>query len=211
MEMPVQVTRAYQWIRSWAGRRSAIVVLLVGMLGGAVGLAMSASTLVYTSTEEFCAFSCHEMANNVTMEYRGSVHDVNRTGVRAICPDCHVPHAPIPLYIAKMGAINDLWSHHVTHLVDTKEKWEAQKPAMAVRVWTYMKGNDSRECRHCHNVAKMDPDKQSPDAKKEHERGVKDHLTCVDCHFGIAHHEPKGGPSPQDLDVRPSHAGSSLF
>jgi cytochrome c-type protein NapC len=74
-----------------------------------------------------------------------------------------------------------------------------------------MKGNDSRECRHCHNVAKMDPEKQTAEARKEHERGVKDKQTCVDCHFGIAHHEPKGGIGPRDLDVRPTHAGSSLF
>jgi cytochrome c-type protein NapC len=209
--MPRQITMVYNWLRAWVTRRWAITVLILGVFAGMAGLAVSASTLVYTSTEEFCAFSCHEMANNVSLEYRDSVHDRNRTGVRAMCPDCHVPHAPIPLYVAKMGAINDLWSHYVAHRADTKEKWEAQRPEMAVRVWTYMKGNDSRECRHCHNVAKMDPDKQTADAKKEHERGVKDKLTCVDCHFGIAHREPKGGIGPQDLDVRPSHAGSSLF
>ena len=41
-------------------------------------------------------------------EHKGTIHDKNRTGVRATCADCHVPHAPVPLYIAKIGALNDL-------------------------------------------------------------------------------------------------------
>lgn len=188
-------------VRRWAAARRAIVVLGAGFALAWVGLTLFGTTMVYTSTEAFCATSCHEMANNSNMEYIGSSHDRNRTGVRATCVDCHVPHAPIPLYIAKMGALNDLWSHHVTHTVDTREKFEAQRPKMAQRVWTYMKGNDSRECRHCHTPANMDPDKQSPIAIARHEKGKREKLTCVDCHFGITHHEPLSGPGPQELDV----------
>jgi len=193
--------RVLSKVRQWVTGRRTFVVLLAGVGLSLVGLSLFGTTMIYTSTEFFCATSCHEMANNTTLEYRDTIHDKNRTGVRAICPDCHVPHAPIPLYIAKMGALNDLWSHHVTHSVDTREKFEAQRPKMAVRVWTYMKGNDSRECRHCHEAAKMDPDKQAPGASAAHARGVREKLTCVDCHFGIAHQEPKGGPGPQELDV----------
>jgi len=188
-------------VRKWVTSRKTVVVLLAGIGLSMVGLSLFGTTMIYTSTEAFCATSCHEMANNTTLEYRDTIHDKNRTGVRAICPDCHVPHSPIPLYIAKMGALNDLWSHHVTHSVDTREKFEAQRPKMAVRVWTYMKGNDSRECRHCHDASKMDPEKQSPGAQARHARGVKEKLTCVDCHFGIAHQEPKSGPGPQELEV----------
>jgi cytochrome c-type protein NapC len=188
-------------LRRWAAGKRAIVVLAAGFGLAWAGLTLFGTTMVYTSNEAFCATSCHEMANNSNMEYIGSSHDRNRTGVRATCVDCHVPHAPIPLYIAKMGALNDLWSHHVTHTVDTREKFEAQRPKMAQRVWTYMKGNDSRECRHCHTPANMDPDKQSPIAVARHEKGRREKLTCVDCHFGITHHEPRSGPGPQELDV----------
>ena len=55
-------------------------------IGGAAGLA-------WTNTEEFC-IGCHEMRDNVYAEYKGTIHDQNRTGVRAICADCHVPHEP---------------------------------------------------------------------------------------------------------------------
>ncbi|MBI5278155.1 MAG: NapC/NirT family cytochrome c [Burkholderiales bacterium] len=188
-------------VRKWVMGHKAVVVLLAGIATSMTALALFGTTMVYTSTEAFCATSCHEMANNVTLEYRDTIHDRNRTGVRAICPDCHVPHAPIPLYIAKMGALNDLWVHHVTKAVDTREKFEAQRSKMAVRVWTYMKGNDSRECRHCHDVAKMDAEKQTPMAQRQHARGRREKMTCVDCHFGIAHQEPKGGPGPQEIEV----------
>jgi cytochrome c-type protein NapC len=67
-----------------------------------------------------------------------------------------------------------------------------------------MKGNDSRECRYCHTVEKMDPEKQSDKAKLRHARARKEKLTCIDCHFAIAHHEPTGGPGPQELDVNTS-------
>jgi cytochrome c-type protein NapC len=72
---------------------------------------------------------------------------------------------------------------------------------LAERVWVYMKGNDSRECRHCHTAEKMDADKQSEKAQARHARAKKEKLTCIDCHFAIAHHEPQGGPGPQELDV----------
>jgi cytochrome c-type protein NapC len=180
--------------------KKAVVVLLAGFVMGFVALSLFGTSMIYTGTEQFCANNCHEMANNNTREYRDTIHDKNRTGVRATCSDCHVPHSPVPLYIAKMGALNDLWSHHITHSVDTPEKFDAQRPMMATRVWTYMKGNDSRECRFCHNEEKMDPEKQSEIAKARHAKGRKEKMTCVDCHYGIAHKVPEG-PGPQEIEV----------
>lgn len=43
-----------------------------------------------TNTMTFC-ISCHEMEDNVYAEYKGTIHDVNRSGVGAVCSDCHVP------------------------------------------------------------------------------------------------------------------------
>ena len=47
-------------------------------------------TLDYSNTEEFC-ISCHEMRDNLYVEYQETIHYSNRTGVRAVCADCHVP------------------------------------------------------------------------------------------------------------------------
>ena len=187
-------------VRKFVASKSAGVVLLAGFAAGFIALSLFGTSMIYTGTEQLCAQSCHEMADNNTREYKDTIHDKNRTGVRAVCADCHVPHAPVPLYVAKFGALNDLWSHHVTHAVDTPEKFDSQRAHMAERIWTYMKGNDSRECRHCHNEAKMDPEKQSDIAKARHIKAKKEKLTCVDCHYGIAHKVPDG-PGPQELEV----------
>jgi cytochrome c-type protein NapC len=164
-----------------------VAALLV--VGGAAGLA-------WTNTEKFC-IGCHEMRDNVYAEYKGTIHDVNRTGVRAICSDCHVPREPAALIKRKMRASLELWGH-IRGVVDTKEKFEAHRTQLAHNVWRRMKETDSLECRNCHKRESMDPDKQGSKAKARHEKGLADGKTCIDCHFGIAHKEP-AGPSPEEL------------
>ncbi len=168
------------------------------MLGAVLLLVGGAGVLAYTSTEEFC-ISCHEMRDTVYAEYRDTIHDRNRTGVRAICTDCHVPRQPGPLIAAKIHASKDVWGH-LTGVIDTPEKFEAMRPVMAQRVWRRMKETDSRECRNCHKADKMDLDKQSDKAKARHAKGVAEGKTCIDCHFGIAHQEPQG-PGPQEMTL----------
>ncbi|MDT3737053.1 MAG: NapC/NirT family cytochrome c [Denitratisoma sp.] len=182
----------------WCSGKASITVLLVGLGVGMLLFSTGSAALWWTNTESFCASSCHEMSHNAN-EHRDTIHDKNRTGVRATCSDCHVPKDPIPLYVRKMGAVNDLWGHFVTGSINTPEKFEAKRYELAKRVWTYMQDNDSRECRYCHNDKKMDPDRQSDKAKARHVKAQKEGLTCIDCHFGIAHQEPEGGPGPQEL------------
>ena len=157
---------------------------------------MGAYVLAYTSTEEFCV-SCHEMSYNFA-EYKGTIHDTNRTGVRAICTDCHVPHAPGPLVWAKIKATKDLFYTYISPSIDTKEKFEAKRAAMAHKVWKEMQDSDSHECRSCHRADKMSVDLQSAKAQARHAKGKEEKLTCIDCHFGIAHSEPEG-PGPREL------------
>jgi cytochrome c-type protein NapC len=166
--------------------------VLVGILGAYV--------LAYTSTEKFCV-SCHEMSYNFK-EYEGTIHDTNRTGVRAICTDCHVPHDPGPLVWAKIKASRDLFYTYIVPSIDTKEKFEARRAHMAQRVWREMKASDSHECRSCHRADKMSKDLQSEKAQKKHASAKQEGLTCIDCHFGIAHTEPEG-PGPRELFSNP--------
>ncbi|HEX5130649.1 MAG TPA: NapC/NirT family cytochrome c [Usitatibacter sp.] len=173
------------------GGMGAVVLVAIGalMVAGAAGLA-------WTNTEEFC-IGCHEMRNNVYAEYQGTIHDTNRTGVRAVCSDCHVPREPGPLIVRKMRASMELWGHF-TGVVDTKEKFEAHRAELAHRVWKRMKETDSHECRNCHKREKMDSEKQSDKAKARHAKGLAEGKTCIDCHFGIAHKEPDG-PGPSEI------------
>ncbi|HAL36616.1 MAG TPA: butanol dehydrogenase [Polaromonas sp.] len=194
------MSKILEKIRSWGSRPGSLVVLGVGLAIGLVFFASTASFMVYANSENFCANACHEMTVNVAAEYKGSIHDSNRTGVRATCSDCHVPHQYIPNYIAKLGIFSDIWGHFVTGSIDTKAKFEAKRYELAKRVWVYMKENDSRECRHCHTTAKMDPEKQTEKARTRHEKLRTEGLTCIDCHFAISHNEPDG-PGPQELNA----------
>jgi len=167
------------------------VVAVALVIGGAAGLA-------WTNTEAFC-IGCHEMKDNVYAEYKGTIHDRNRTGVRAICPDCHVPREPGALIVRKMRASLELWGH-LTGVVDTKEKFEAHRQKLAHNVWRRMKQTDSLECRNCHHVDNMNDELQSEKAKSRHAKIKSEGKTCIDCHFGIAHKEPEG-PGPSELNL----------
>jgi cytochrome c-type protein NapC len=182
-------------------------VLLVGIILGVLFWGGFHWGLEVTNTEGFC-ISCHEMRENVFLEYQDTIHYNNRTGVRATCPDCHVPREWQHKIVRKIRASNELW-HHLTGTVDTPEKFEAHRFELAMNVWSAMKETDSRECRNCHGNEFMDFGKQEGRAIDAHER-MEDsrfdaaelrkegkhaeadalELTCIDCHKGVAHSLP---------------------
>jgi cytochrome c-type protein NapC len=143
-----------------------------------------------TNTERFC-ISCHEMRDFVYPEYQETIHFANRTGVRASCPDCHVPQPYLYKLQRKVYATNELY-HKILGTVDTREKFEAKRLEMAQNVWRVMKETDSRECRNCHEFQHMDFEAQERVSARRHEKGFKQGETCIDCHKGIAHHLPEG-------------------
>jgi cytochrome c-type protein NapC len=180
------------------GKALLVLAALIGIAGivAASLVVAGAAGLAWTNTEKFC-IGCHEMRSNVYAEFQGTIHDTNRTGVRAICSNCHVPHEPWPLIKRKVRASMEVWGH-LTGVIDTKEKFEAHRAVLAQRVWRRMKETDSLECRNCHHFDKMDPEKQTEKAKSRHAKARAEGKTCIDCHFGIAHKEPDG-PGPADL------------
>jgi cytochrome c-type protein NapC len=174
-----------------------VASLFAGLFIFSVSVGISgAFVLAHTSTEKFCV-GCHEMSYNFA-EYKGTIHDTNRTGVRAICTDCHVPHEPGPLVLAKIKATKDLFYTYVSPSIDTPEKFEAKRAAMAQKIWREMKATDSHPCRACHQEDKMNLELQTPKARARHAKGKAEGKTCIECHFAIAHKEPSG-PGPVEL------------
>jgi len=146
-------------------------------------------SLELTNTETFC-ISCHAMKDFVYEEYKTTIHYNNRTGVRAICPDCHVPRKWIYKVARKVRATNEL-VHWVLGSIDTRGRFEAKRFALAREVWSSMESTDSRECRNCHGINFMTRDAQSGSARLMHARAQDWGKTCIDCHKGIAHSLPK--------------------
>jgi cytochrome c-type protein NapC len=144
--------------------------------------------LEITNTEQFC-ISCHEMRDNVFVEYRNTVHYQNRTGVRATCPDCHVPKEWGPKMIRKIYASNELL-HKVLGSIDTPEKFNAKRLKLAENEWARMRRTDSQECRNCHHFEYMDYAEQNRRSAVRHQEGFNQGQTCIDCHKGVAHTLP---------------------
>ncbi|MCB1482938.1 MAG: NapC/NirT family cytochrome c [Rhodobiaceae bacterium] len=166
-------------------------LLIVGFIGGIMFWGSFNWAMEATNNEQFC-IGCHEMRDNVYAEYQGTVHHNNHSGVRATCPDCHVPKEWQHKVIRKVQATKELYGHFVTGVVDTPEKFGEHRLALASRVWRAMKSTDSRECRNCHNFEFMDFTIQEGRAAASHQQAIDEGRTCIDCHQGIAHDLPAG-------------------
>jgi cytochrome c-type protein NapC len=179
-----------------SSRYSLLAISLVGFIAGIIFWGGFNTAMEATNTLEFCT-TCHEMRDNVYQEYKETIHYSNRTGVRAICSDCHVPKDWTHKIIRKAQASGEVWGK-LTGTIDTKEKFEAKRMELATHEWDRMKGNGSRECRNCHSFESMSPDLQKQTPYKKHMKAKEEGKTCIDCHKGIAHHLPKEYVDPDE-------------
>lgn len=191
------VTTVTRWIRTFwrwfwspSAKYSLGFLVIVSFIGGILFWGGFHTAMELTNTETFC-ISCHEMQSNVYREYQQTIHYTNRTGVRAVCTDCHVPKDWYHKTIRKIQASNELL-HHALGSIDTREKFVEKRLQLAKNVWRAMKTTDSRECRNCHSMQSMDFSTQEKRSAEKHQLAIKDGSTCIDCHAGIAHRLPAG-------------------
>lgn len=180
--------RIWQVLKKPSVSYSLGALLIVGFISGIIFWGGFNTAMEMTNTEEFC-ISCHEMEDNVYEEYKETIHYSNRTGVRATCPDCHVPKEWHHKVVRKIQASNELL-HKALGTIDTREKFEGKRLTLAKHVWEAMEKTDSRECRNCHNFEFMDFTEQGRRAVQAHSEGLEAGGTCIDCHKGIAHELP---------------------
>ena len=183
-------------LRRPSAKYSLLTLLVVGFFSGIFFWGGFNTGMEATNTLEFC-IGCHEMRDNVYVEYKKTIHYTNRTGVRAVCSDCHVPKDWTHKMIRKIQASKEVWGK-ITGVIDTPEKFAAHRLQMAESEWARMKANDSRECRNCHSFDAMDVEKQKLRGAKMHKIGISEKKTCIDCHKGIAHTKPKGMKEDED-------------
>ncbi|WP_206194460.1 MULTISPECIES: cytochrome c3 family protein [Shewanella] len=160
-----------------------------GFIAGIIFWGGFNTALELGNSEKFC-ISCHEMESNVYQELQSTIHFTNRSGVRATCSDCHVPHNWTDKIARKMQASKEVWGK-IFGTINTREKFEAKRRELAEHEWKRLKSNDSLECRNCHNFDYMDFTRQSTRAAQMHSTSLASgDKTCIDCHKGIAHHLP---------------------
>ncbi len=188
-QQPGFIRRTWQALRRPSVKYSMLSLLAVGFVAGVLFWGGYNTAMEATNRLEFC-IGCHEMRDNVYREYQSTIHYSNRTGVRAICSDCHVPKDWSHKFVRKIKASAEVWGK-ITGIVDSKEKFEARRMTLATNEWNQMKDTDSRECRNCHSFTAMDARKQRPKAQENHAQAQKLGKTCIDCHKGIAHLLPR--------------------
>lgn len=193
---PSWLRRTWQLLSRPSARWSLATLLGAGFIGGIVFWGGFNTAMEATNTLEFCT-SCHEMRDTVFAEYKQTIHYSNRSGVRAVCADCHVPRDWVHKMARKVQASGEVYGKLVGS-IDTSAKFEAKRAELAGHVWKRMKDTDSIECRNCHSAEAMSSEKQTDKARSRHAKGFADGKTCIDCHYGIAHNEPEG-PGPQEL------------
>jgi nitrate/TMAO reductase-like tetraheme cytochrome c subunit len=161
-----------------------ILLFVIGLLA----LPVYNGAMYYTSTNEFC-YSCHIGMDTVVEEYHESPHFKNRSGFRATCADCHIPHETLPKIITKIKATADVY-HKLMGTINL-ENFEEHRPALAQKVWDRMAKTDSRECKNCHAFERMDASLQDKRTAKRHAPDKVEGKSCIDCHQGVAHAMPK--------------------
>lgn len=183
------IRRAWRALRRPSVKYSVLALGGIGFVAGIVFWGGYNTAMEQSNRLDFC-ISCHEMRDTVYKEYKTTIHYTNRTGVRAICSDCHVPREWDHKFIRKIKASAELWGKLIGS-IDTKDKFEARRMILATNEWNNMKATDSRECRNCHAFTAMDAHRQRPKAQESHAAAQRDGKTCIDCHKGIAHLLPK--------------------
>ena len=179
-----------------SAKYSLLALLVFGFFSGILFWGGFNTGMEATNQLKFC-IGCHEMRDNVYVEYQETIHYKNRTGVRAICSDCHVPKDWTHKMMRKISASREVYEK-IIGWVDTPEKFEAHRMEMATSEWKRMKASGSRECRNCHNFDAMEAKKQKPKAQKMHAQAKVEGKTCIDCHKGIAHLLPKEYIDPDE-------------
>jgi nitrate/TMAO reductase-like tetraheme cytochrome c subunit len=184
------IKRTWRGLTQPSARWSVLSLLVLGIVLGLVATVGTQVMVHVTGTNEFCGTACHSM-QWVAKEHATSVHNVNRTGVKAGCHDCHVPRDyPYLLWYKAKAGIKDTIGE-MTGVIGTEDKFKKERKRMAEHVWAEYKENNSQACRSCHQFSKEIVAKQKEFVQPMHQQVLDGQATCVDCHKGIAHTAPE--------------------
>ena len=186
---PGWLRRTWTRLTTPSVKYSVLTLVVIGLVIGAGSVIATQVMVARTGTNEFCGGACHSM-QWVAAEWKASSHAVNRTGVVAGCHDCHIPHdyPELLFYKAKAG-IKDAIGE-MRGVIDTEEKFKAERKRMAEHVWAEYKANNSANCRTCHTFTPEVVKKQKDFVQPMHQQFLAGAMTCTDCHKGLAHAAP---------------------
>ena len=161
-----------------------------GFVAGVVFWGAFNTALELTNTETFCT-SCHEMHDNVFQELKQTIHFTNRSGVRASCPDCHVPHEWTAQDRPQDAGVEGGLGQDLRHDQHAREVRGQAARAGRARMGAAQGQRLAWNAATATASNSMDFTRQSARAAQTHGTLLASgERTCIDCHKGIAHRLP---------------------
>ncbi len=179
----------------WIGGLTGFVGLAGIAVGVLVGVPVADHVDRYFSSQSFCADGCHTMDDTVAEEFKTSTHGTTHTGVVPQCRDCHVDENLTGAYFNHVAGLGDLYAT-VIEGIDTVEEFEPLRTELANRVRMRMFNNDSKNCRSCHVMAAIKPEKKR--GQRQHAEAIEKDITCIVCHYDLVHKEE---PLSEEFDA----------
>lgn len=156
------------------------------LIGGFIGFLMVIPThyaLKNTSDDKFCVV-CHEMQPMV-ISYTKDIHSgIGKTGIKAECVDCHLPHDNLIKYVytkARNGVVEGY-----IHFFGDPDKIDWHQNRKHKEKFVFDNG-----CLNCHKNI-LQSSEASNQAHKMHTHYTKllntdKELKCVSCHIDVGH------------------------
>lgn len=183
--------RILKWIGGFTGL-AALAGLAIGVL---VGAPVADSVDRYFSSNEFCAGACHVMTATVATEFEESTHATTTTGVVPKCANCHVSETLLGAYVNHVKGLSDLYAQYIKG-IDTVEEFEGVRFEAANKVRMNFVATDSANCRTCHVLEKIQPERVR--GQRQHAEAREKNITCIVCHYDLVH---KSTPLSEEFEA----------
>lgn len=183
---PMKKSLIARWMDFVRRRPLPFAVVAALGVGAFVGVPVADFGDRYFSSNAFCATACHVMEATVYKEYRESTHWKTVTGVRPTCADCHLSKGLTAAWWEHVLGTKELYANVVLG-IRTAEDFEEVRAEAADRVRFRMLGNDSKNCRGCHVMEAIQPERKR--GQRQHAEARETGTTCIACHYNLVHKE----------------------
>jgi nitrate/TMAO reductase-like tetraheme cytochrome c subunit len=187
-------TRRQRWIFL-----ASLALAFIGL--GVFLVAVTDTTVVWSSSNQFCGTACHSMTW-ASDAYKRGPHYVNQVGVRASCGQCHIPYdssraTPVEYvkllwFKADRGA-KDFWNEsHKT--IATHEEWEKRRPMLRTTFENYLTSHNYLTCRGCHMLDSFSGPRSQMKVLVHKDVIKAGAVDCLACHRNVGHVYEQGRP-----------------
>jgi len=179
----------------WVGGVVGAALLGGLFVGVVVGVPVIDAADRYFSSNDFCAKTCHVMTETVAAEFATSTHGTSPKGVIPKCSDCHVSENLTGAMIDHALGLRDLYARWIGG-IDTAAEFETIRADAANTARMAFFNSDSANCRSCHVMAEIKPEKKR--GQVQHADAIENKITCIVCHYDLVH---KSVPLSAEFDA----------